>query len=403
MPILTTDTDGLTFTADNQQWIVKQGVVIARTTDGGAAVNMPTSGGQFINHGVVSSTGVSHFDENAVLVEGDGAVIVNGEGASLVAFGGVEFLDIDRSQFFNQGSVIGLGADGVSYIAFEVHDSQVENHTLHNSGYIFGASAGVHSSRVGGISIVNSGVIESDGTGIFFATEPGQLQSVRVTNTGLIKGEKAAIDIVFASSFVKNTGTIVGSVTQRGAEVDKIVNNGLIDGNVEFWDGDDVYKGTKGVIDGTVSAGRGDDTLKGGRHEEEFYGGKGDDLLKSRGGEDTLVGGGGADKMSGGGGGDVFVYEDVKDSTEGARDVILKFRSGSDMIDLREVDAKQGGGNQRFKFIGEDDFSRKKGELRYETKSGDTYVQADTKGDGKVDMEIKFKDVSSLHESDFYL
>ena len=72
-------------------------------------------------------------------------------------------------------------------------------------------------------------------------------------------------------------------------------------------------------------------------------------------------------------------------------------------IDLRPIDARIGGDNQKFDFIGTADFTGKKGELRYFVNSGNAIVQADISGDRKADVEIKLNDVSSLVAGDFYL
>ena len=49
------------------------------------------------------------------------------------------------------------------------------------------------------------------------------------------------------------------------------------------------------------------------------------------------------------------------------------------------------------------EFTGRKGELRYDKKGGDAFVQADVNGDRKADFEIKLNDVSKLDAHDFHL
>jgi len=51
-------------------------------------------------------------------------------------------------------------------------------------------------------------------------------------------------------------------------------------------------------------------------------------------------------------------------------DRVDDFKRGQDRIDLSGIDAKSGGGNQAFKFIGKQGFHDEKGELRFAKKAG---------------------------------
>ncbi len=61
------------------------------------------------------------------------------------------------------------------------------------------------------------------------------------------------------------------------------------------------------------------------------------------------------------------------------------------------------GGNQAFTFIGDDAFSGKAGELRYQKAASDTYVYADVNGDRKADFAIHFDDALSFSKGHFLL
>lgn len=178
--------------------------------------------------------------------------------------------------------------------------------------------------------------------------------------------------------------------------------------------GNDVIKATKyadvfwgGAGNDTLYGYDGSDRISGGSGADKLYGGSGNDTLKGDAGNDRLTGEAGADKLYGGSGADTFVFNSTKDSTVAAsgRDKIYDFsRSQGDKIDLKAIDANsKSAGNQTFKFIGDDDFHKKAGELRYEKKSGDTYVHGDVNGDGKADFSIVLDLSLSMSKGDFIL
>ncbi|MCJ8053866.1 type I secretion C-terminal target domain-containing protein [Shinella curvata] len=160
----------------------------------------------------------------------------------------------------------------------------------------------------------------------------------------------------------------------------------------------------------------GNDKVYGSAENDILVGHGGNDLLVSREGADTiygnagndrLSGGAGADRLFGGSGADMFVFEKAKYSTGSSdgRDTIKDFnRTQGDKIDLAGIDANTKiAGNQAFKFIGENDFHKKAGELRYEQKSNGTYIYGDINGDGKVDLSIKVGAVVDFVKGDFIL
>jgi Ca2+-binding RTX toxin-like protein len=111
---------------------------------------------------------------------------------------------------------------------------------------------------------------------------------------------------------------------------------------------------------------------------------------------DRLFGGGGNDVLRGKGGADSFVYIGGD-----GRDTIKDFKhSQHDKIDLSPIDAKPGVfGDQRFKFIDDESFHHKSGEVRF----ADHKVLADIDGDGHADLQIKLSNVDNLHGNDLFL
>lgn len=158
-----------------------------------------------------------------------------------------------------------------------------------------------------------------------------------------------------------------------------------------------------------IFGGIGNDTIAGAGGQDYLFGDAGKDTIDGGDDIDVIYGGTGKDRLTGGGAGDHFIYSVLSDSRNGAaRDVITDFRSADD-IDLTAIDAKIGGGNQAFKFIGAQDFHRSAGELRFETqnlagKAHDrTFIQGDVNGDGRADFEIELVGLHNLHKGDFEL
>lgn len=142
----------------------------------------------------------------------------------------------------------------------------------------------------------------------------------------------------------------------------------------------------------------GDDTLSGGGGNDKLYGGAGNDKISGDAGRDYLTGNSGKD---------TFIFKSVKDSTVAStgRDTIYDFKgSEGDRIDLRSIDANTRLSNdQEFKFIGQDKFHMKAGELRYEKKASDTLIYGDVNGDGKADFAIHLDDAMTFSKGHFLL
>ena len=160
-----------------------------------------------------------------------------------------------------------------------------------------------------------------------------------------------------------------------------------------------------GNVENLTLTGSGALTGSGNALANALIGNAGKNILKGEAGNDTLTGGAGADQLYGGAGKDTFVFTTAADSTVAAQDKIFDFSvSQGDRIDLRGVDAKSTvGGDQAFSFIGSGAFHKKAGELRFEIKSGDTFVQGDLNGDGKADFSFILDTAVTLKGGDFLL
>ena len=128
----------------------------------------------------------------------------------------------------------------------------------------------------------------------------------------------------------------------------------------------------------------------------------GNDTMYGHGGNDRLQGGTGRDHLHGGTGADDFIFNDSETGKgASARDVIFDFRSGTDDIELRLIDANtRKSGDQNFDFGG----TRAGANDVWFARSGNNViVYGDTNGDRKADFEIELRGVSSLTAGDFLL
>jgi Ca2+-binding RTX toxin-like protein len=144
----------------------------------------------------------------------------------------------------------------------------------------------------------------------------------------------------------------------------------------------------------------GSNILQGLGGNDTLYGRGGNDTLYGGGGNDRLVGGAGADRLNGGAGSDAFVFWSASDSLPTGRDVISDFASGTDVIDLRAIDANARlPGDQTFSYVGGKALTGKAGELNF--RNG--IISGDVDGDGAADFQVNVLSVSSLGVDDFLL
>jgi Ca2+-binding RTX toxin-like protein len=104
----------------------------------------------------------------------------------------------------------------------------------------------------------------------------------------------------------------------------------------------------------------------------------------------VLRGSTGADVLTGGAGADLFVYALLTDSTVavGGRDTITDFVSAQgDKIDLRRIDAVDGGTDDAFRLMGSF-LAGDAGRLVVTAVGSGSLVQGDTDGDGDADFSI---------------
>lgn len=168
----------------------------------------------------------------------------------------------------------------------------------------------------------------------------------------------------------------------------------------------------------------GNDILNGFQGNDRLNGGAGNDRMDGGLGNDVLYGGAGSDIMNGNFGNDTYLFTQA-DANLSATDRVRIVGAENDRIDLRQIDAIAGDGNQAFTFIGGNAFSGTAGELRFVQSgtwmdfsspfqpAGLLYeVAGDIDGDGLADFRIivEFQNGNSniigqttLDASDFWL
>jgi serralysin len=151
----------------------------------------------------------------------------------------------------------------------------------------------------------------------------------------------------------------------------------------------DILRGDAGanVIQGLA----GNDVIDGRGGNDWIYGGDG---------HDALIGSSGADVLNGGAGGDVFMLLLASDSRPIARDTVLDFTHGQDLIDLRLIDANTAlAGDQAFFFLSGNGFTGAAGQLNFRN----SVLAGDINGDGLADFEVNLVNAGLLTANDFLL
>lgn len=206
-----------------------------------------------------------------------------------------------------------------------------------------------------------------------------------------------------------DTATV--SITITGIDSNDVFNGTGAADTIRAGVGHDIVRGVNGNDrlfgdngNDKLFGGNGLDFMRGGNNHDQLRGENHNDRLFGDGGNDVLIGGLGRDIMNGGAGRDRFDYDKIQESRGGLRDRIDGFQRNLDDIDLRTIDADvTKGGNQRFKFIGDDAFTRTAGELHYRKVGAITKVEGDINGDGRADFTIDLTGVSTLKAGDFFL
>lgn len=228
-----------------------------------------------------------------------GSALENGFG--IFASNTNQSVQIAGSVFGDQGTrftLFGTVAvlQGGSVLSRIVAVDFTEDGRVSNAGSISGG-IGVFSGTAA--EVVNSGTI----LGRFNGINAGSLDLV---NSGLISGGNLGIFVSGAAN-ITNLGTIRGGIS-TGNTADVIFNQGVVTGNVNASDGDDMVDSTGGRFVGIVDLGSGNDSYIGGGFTDQVSGGTGRDDLAGGAGDDRfyVVDNDGNDDIDGGSGIDIY-------------------------------------------------------------------------------------------------
>jgi len=218
MPIWNTDiiSSGTIDAIDgNEQHYVTQGTLLASTSNV-FVVNANANGANITNAGELANFGTGGNSTSSTIFIADAFDI----GITNLATGSITSVDGFAIQFFgpagdfqNAGMVSG-GSGAVLMQSDANYDASVTN-----SGTIMSSNT----SSFAAVGFVGSGILFNSSTSSF-------------TNTGLVDagplGNAVDFDLSgFASGFLANSGTIIGSVTGSGTALD-IANTGIMEGRV---------------------------------------------------------------------------------------------------------------------------------------------------------------------------
>ncbi len=287
--------------------------IVARDTN--TTIELDTGDRLYVGRDVevVTATGYgvrsAGFTANRHDVAVDGTVVALGSGAILLS---ADISDIGGHTLVigETGVVRSLNAVGSSAVNVSGSDSFIQNW-----GEVTGGSAALFR-ELDGSRIENHGVMAAmtgDGIALF------ESLNVAVMNTGFLKGA-GGVRFYDSSGRVNNSGEIVATGLTRAAvdaeaasdtvllcnsglieaetravllsdHDDDMRNSGVVRGDVDLGDGNDVYVASEGgLVVGAVNGGTGGDRIEGSSGDDDLRGGKGTDQLSGGSGDDVLVG-----------------------------------------------------------------------------------------------------------------
>jgi hypothetical protein len=332
----------------------------------------------FINHGTVwiESGGFDTIGIYGATSVNTGKLVVinNSTNRSSQALAAV----IKTDSFNNSGSVFAVSLNGKAAAYTSNYNPSVENSGLLAALAYNGVAIGIDcasypllNNRAGGqilaegqgaigvslrggphplssdVAVTNAGLIEArslDGSMLSVAIYVEQLtiSTTRIVNSGKLRGDYAIFSSPNTATTVQggqehitnqSGGLIEGDIyLDRGA--DTIINNGVIRGFVSMGEGHDVVDSRNGVIDGIVSLFWGDDHFIGGSSNDRALGDGGQDLLEGGGGDDLLMGGAAGDVLIGGSGNDGLFGEYGRDRIVSLGGDVISAGAGDDRIEL---------------------------------------------------------------------
>jgi Ca2+-binding RTX toxin-like protein len=245
---------------------------ILSTAVGGSSIGVKdfAGGASIINSGVIAAQ--TNFGATIAVWRSNGGVITNAAAGSILAEGpGARAIQTAAS------SQVSAGVDDIT------NHGRIE--AASTDGVTPSIGIAVNASQFNPFSILNSGTIKADiayySNSYAFSPPQNAVDTITNTATGRIEG-----DIFFD----------LGD--------DEFINNGILIGNVQAGNGNDVIDTTSGSFQGLAALGFGNDIFRGSAGNDAVIGDSGDDIIEGNAGADLLIGDRGADTLIGGAGND---------------------------------------------------------------------------------------------------
>jgi Ca2+-binding RTX toxin-like protein len=354
---------------------------ISPTVTADPAGSLPGAGADTIDGGEGADTMDGGDGDDTYYVDNTGDTVSETVGAPLggvdLVFSSVNFTlsaGIENLTLIGLGNVNGTGNSGENVIEGESHDNILSG--LGGSDSLFGYV---------GEDVLNGG------TGADFMDGGDQNDTYIVDNIGDTANEQfgdaqAGVDEVFASVSHTLSANLEHLTLTGTSNI-----NGTGNGKANLLTGNGRANTLSGLGD--------NDRLLGGDGIDILLGGDGTDTLRGQRNGDTLSGGLLADILVGGLGNDKFDFDDVTDSTPGARDSVqagdgaIAFEGAGagpgDRFDLADIDADAVlNGNQTFVMDG----TMTRGKLWAVNIGMDTRIRGNIDNDAAVEFEFEILD-----------
>lgn len=241
----------------------------------------------------------------------------------------------------------------------------------------------------------------------------GTVTSLISTSTSY-HGRMAIVGLNIASTVIRDA-----MLSETGAD-DLAIFTRAFRGNDRFYLSydDDINHGYRGHDrlfgsggNDTLYGDQGRDRLFGDLNDDHLFGGSQSDRLDGGSGNDVLNGGRGSDRLTGGNHQDIFDFDSIKDSSLRRSDLITDFTQGTDLIDLRTIDASRNqAGNNQFAFSAQTPADTSSGgTIWYEQidnsgrRNDFTYVYLDVDSDRRAEGLIRLQGLIDLTADDFIL
>jgi len=213
--------------------------------------------------------------------------------------------------------------------------------------------------------------------------------------------------------YVNSTGDFVSEAAGAGTDRVYATVSDTLDANVEYlYLSGTAANGTGNTLNNTVYGNAYVNTLSGLAGNDTLFGLAGNDKLYGGTGADTLTGGAGTDRLYGGSDSyrDLFDFNSITEAKVGSsyRDKVYNFKSGTDDIDLKTIDANQNlSGDQAFKFSTKTATANSvwyvKADIDSDGLQDDIIVKGDINGNTTAEFELGVVGVTSIAAGDFVL